>query len=665
MYFKQISFLSNKINKAHALFFDYNKKEINFLEFIKFIFSNIKGTHLVEHTFYVAKISLLIAQELGLSPLEQSVLYWASVLHDLGKVHMPDEVIMSPHRLTNEEYVVMKMHPAISREIASQIPVFNQEFLISGRKIKVIDIILYHHERIDGKGYFSLRGAEIPYLAKIMAVADAFAAMTDQTRRFNRGRSALTEEVITRMEKDSGTQFDATILAIFKISLDKYNNKIEPNLYAINEIFKVHNGQEKSMIKHSDLFSFIEKFVNKKRMIDVTVNNKKYTITEIEEPYIIDQRPDNAYIMIHEKEKELAVITQKKYLMSKEEACKCLQFEEADFKKAYSFMDVKNNKFFFASLNLTTAGFNEKLNMFGSFTRDELRVFLEDNLRLTSEEMKKNQEKIENLLIEKKLIKEINPGVFSLQNIDMLTVSELRGVIDFRKMLSFLTANYVKNVEVKRELILKKWLDVKNKTITYLKNETLAVGTTIDDETLFKITPLIDYIPKINFRGVNLLKLKYIIEGVSGFYFSKEKFNYLKSVNLNESLILYYFIEMTVLLDKYFVNLQNKNIFYSAEKIYETLVIMKQLFPSMKKTLNLIISKFDYKRKKILFSDVFKKGRMIDIIADFYGTNGSIGFIVNNHVDSRERTAFFLWLKNNKELINPSILNEFEKIIDK
>jgi len=662
MNFRQISFLREKIKRFQDSLLSSKKEEIDFFEFIKFIFSNVKGPHLVKHTFDVAKISLFIAQEFNLSGLERSILYWASILHDLGKVHMPDEIILSPHRVTEEEYTIIKMHPRISKEIASAIPVFRQEFPVNNLPVKITDIVLYHHERIDGKGYFGLKQTEIPYLAKIIAVADAFAAMTDATRRFNKSRSSTIENVIARMKYDCGTYFDTEIVEVFEASLKKYGNNINPDIDDVNEIFSKNNsGNSLPLIKITELFSFIERFIDKQREITISINNKSYVLTEFAEWYIINQRPDTAYITIYEgeKEKELAAVTQKKRTMSQEEVFHNLQFQEKDLKHAYSFMEEIGDKFLFTELNLTQEAFRKKLNRFGSFTKDEFRVFLEDNL-VGHEKIKDTQDYLEKFFLTEEMIKEIDPGVFSVQNINIIKTNEPNSSFDLQKGLEFLETNYVENVEVKRELILKKWEEVKEQTIVYNKNESLPSDKIIDDETLLKIARFIDYIPKINFRGVDLLKLEYLIEGVSGVYFSKEKD--LNSSEIRKALFFYYLIEMTVLLDKYYMH---KDVVYSSEMIYNTLIRIKELFLELKKTLNLLIFKFDHKKRSFLFSDLHKKWHLVDIILDFYGTNGSIGFVLDKHTDSKERRALLSWLKNNKKFINPVVLDEFEEILDK
>lgn len=148
------------------------------------------------HSKRVSEYSALIARELGLTEKEIQDICSIALLHDIGKIGVPDAVLNKPGKLTQEEYQLMKQHTVIGAEILKDIG------MLPG-----IDIgAKYHHERFDGKGYpDGLKGEEIPYLARIIAVADAYDAMTSN-RVY---RKHLTDErVLEELKNGVGSQFD-------------------------------------------------------------------------------------------------------------------------------------------------------------------------------------------------------------------------------------------------------------------------------------------------------------------------------------------------------------------------------------------------------------------------------------------------------------------------
>ncbi|MBR2864093.1 HD-GYP domain-containing protein [Candidatus Saccharibacteria bacterium] len=148
------------------------------------------------HSRRVAEYSVMIAKIAGKSREECDELYLIALLHDVGKIGIPDNIINKEGRLTDEEYAVIKTHPSIGRDILSKINISPQ--LAIGAS--------FHHERYDGKGYpFGLKGEEIPELARIIACADAYDAMASK-RSY---RDVLPKEVIrAEFEKNLGKQFD-------------------------------------------------------------------------------------------------------------------------------------------------------------------------------------------------------------------------------------------------------------------------------------------------------------------------------------------------------------------------------------------------------------------------------------------------------------------------
>ena len=154
-----------------------------------------KDTYTSGHSRRVAEYSKKIAELIGKDKKTQEELYFIALLHDIGKIGIPDEIINKKDGLTAEEYDVVKLHPEIGYKILKNITAMpNLEVGVR-----------WHHERMDGKGYpDGLRGDEIPEYARIISVADAYDAMTS-----NRSyRGSLPQSVVrSELEKYSGTQF--------------------------------------------------------------------------------------------------------------------------------------------------------------------------------------------------------------------------------------------------------------------------------------------------------------------------------------------------------------------------------------------------------------------------------------------------------------------------
>jgi energy-coupling factor transport system substrate-specific component len=161
------------------------------------------------HSKRVAEYSKLIAQRMGKNEAEQEIIYRAGLLHDVGKIRIPVEIINKAGRLTDEEYDLIKIHPVTGYHILRKISEQN-DMAIAAK---------YHHERYDGKGYPNgLAGEHIPEMARILAVADSYDAMTS-----NRSyRNGLPQDVVrNEIEKGKGTQFDSTIADIMIQMIDE------------------------------------------------------------------------------------------------------------------------------------------------------------------------------------------------------------------------------------------------------------------------------------------------------------------------------------------------------------------------------------------------------------------------------------------------------------
>lgn len=151
------------------------------------------------HSQRVADYSYAIARELGMSPEEAADLYNVALLHDIGKIGVPDAILNKTGRLTDEEFKIIKTHPEVGAEILKDI-----------RLLPGLDIgARYHHERYDGKGYpAGFKGEEIPYIARIICIADSYDAMSSS--RVYRKRLS-DERILSEIKRCRGTQFDPEI----------------------------------------------------------------------------------------------------------------------------------------------------------------------------------------------------------------------------------------------------------------------------------------------------------------------------------------------------------------------------------------------------------------------------------------------------------------------
>ena len=205
----------------------YDKLEKAYLESIETLRYTVeaKDTYTRGHSDRVSAYSVLLGEKLGLSEKELNDLKIGGLFHDIGKIGVPDSILLKDSKLTDDEYSEIKNHPAIGAHILSNATIFSD----------IIPIVKHHHERFDGFGYpGKLKGEEIPYLARITAVADAFDAMTSK-RTY---RNSLSLDIVkAELEKCKGTQFDPECADAF---LDILNN----NYDKIQEIMKNFNPEQ-------------------------------------------------------------------------------------------------------------------------------------------------------------------------------------------------------------------------------------------------------------------------------------------------------------------------------------------------------------------------------------------------------------------------------------
>ena len=152
------------------------------------------------HSERVSRVARDLARLLGHTPGEQEFIRQAGLVHDVGKVSIPDPVLRKRGSLTDEEMHLVRLHPIMGASILSRMPGMD----------RLVTVVLHHHEHWDGSGYPSgLKEIEIPVESRIIAIADAFDAMTAGSP----GRPSIrTEDALAELRRCSGTQFDPLLV---------------------------------------------------------------------------------------------------------------------------------------------------------------------------------------------------------------------------------------------------------------------------------------------------------------------------------------------------------------------------------------------------------------------------------------------------------------------
>jgi putative nucleotidyltransferase with HDIG domain len=162
-----------------------------------------KDRYTRRHSDDVLTYSLQIAQELGLDAKTQETVAVAALLHDVGKISVPDRILRKPGKLTEDEFAAIRQHPMMGAIIVGAVPGLEE----------TLDAVRHHHERWDGQGYpFGLIGEETPQIARLMAVADAFSAMTTD-RPYRKGMPY--EKALSILIEGSGSQWDPACIRAF------------------------------------------------------------------------------------------------------------------------------------------------------------------------------------------------------------------------------------------------------------------------------------------------------------------------------------------------------------------------------------------------------------------------------------------------------------------
>ncbi len=167
----------------------------------KFVDQRVSKTG--EHSAQVAKWASTTARRLKMSDDEVKNVYWASILHDIGKIGISERILRKKSILSEDDWVLIKMHPTIGSNIVSSIDAYPS----------LAPTISAHQEKYDGTGYpKGLSGKNIPLGARILGIADAYQAMTED-RYYRQARTH--EEAVAELQKVKGKQFDPEVLDVF------------------------------------------------------------------------------------------------------------------------------------------------------------------------------------------------------------------------------------------------------------------------------------------------------------------------------------------------------------------------------------------------------------------------------------------------------------------
>jgi putative nucleotidyltransferase with HDIG domain len=170
------------------------------------------------HSMRVARHSRALSAELGWTPAQQDLIYRAGVMHDIGKIGVPDSVLLKEGKLTAEEFAIIQQHPVLGAQILSRVRPETPDLE------QIVQATRHHHERIDGEGYpDGLAGESIPMIARIVAVADAYDAMTSN-RPYRKGMSH--EVALAILNQGASVQWDQNAVTAFARTWEKQETGI-------------------------------------------------------------------------------------------------------------------------------------------------------------------------------------------------------------------------------------------------------------------------------------------------------------------------------------------------------------------------------------------------------------------------------------------------------
>jgi len=192
----------------------YNEQKAASIGVLKALVASIdaKDPYTMGHSERVAELSTLIARGIGFEPEQIERVRVAGLVHDVGKIGIPDWVLRKPGKLDDQEFALVRMHPETGYRILKDVPLMSD----------VLPAVLEHHERYDGKGYpYGIKGEQISLLGRIVAIADSFDAMCS-SRAYRTGLDRA--KALAEVANCSGTQYDPNLVEVFlKLDLSSYD----------------------------------------------------------------------------------------------------------------------------------------------------------------------------------------------------------------------------------------------------------------------------------------------------------------------------------------------------------------------------------------------------------------------------------------------------------
>lgn len=182
----------------------------------------VKHPYTAGHADRVTEIALLIAQEMKLPPDRLRTIALGGILHDIGKIGVPNEILNKPGKLTDEEFAEIKRHPLLGDEMVSTI-----------RSLEAARLVIrHHHEWVDGRGYPDrLVGEQIPLEARIIGVADTFEALT--ARRSYR-KAFSSEKACEILRQEAGSHLDPDVVAVWLSIVGRWSRQARPRPFALS-----------------------------------------------------------------------------------------------------------------------------------------------------------------------------------------------------------------------------------------------------------------------------------------------------------------------------------------------------------------------------------------------------------------------------------------------
>jgi len=239
------------LEKEEELIKNYESTMMAMVEIIE-----SRDSYTAGHSKRVASYALKIAEAMGYDEKTKQLLHKAGMLHDIGKIAVPDSILLNPHKLTNREFRIIQEHVTIGVDILKKIPMFED----------IVDIIYAHHERYDGKGYpRGLKGDEISLLSHILIVSDSFDAMT--TSRVYKGRKTVTQ-TLQEIKELSGIQYHPKVVKAAEVALK--------NIIPVDNIVQ----EPKNELEKEKFYYFYKDSVThtyNKKYLDVMLLQNSYT----------------------------------------------------------------------------------------------------------------------------------------------------------------------------------------------------------------------------------------------------------------------------------------------------------------------------------------------------------------------------------------------------